>query len=162
MVDDHERIWLSAANDDNEHEVWFDPDEGGTEYIRADKFKELQRQQLADFRKVSQRVNDLSRQLAEARAEHRCNIETLVAEVNDLRRDRNEARAERDEWYKQNLYLQRQIVGQAERDAELNYVRAERDRLAADLKKLCDWVEHEVGADLPFDARAALKVKHDA
>lgn len=31
-----ERLWLSAADADNEHEVWFDPDEGGTPYLRAD------------------------------------------------------------------------------------------------------------------------------
>lgn len=31
-----DRLWLSAADTDNEHEVWFDPDEGGTPYIRAD------------------------------------------------------------------------------------------------------------------------------
>lgn len=31
-----ERLWLSAADTDNEHDVWFDADEGGTEYVRAD------------------------------------------------------------------------------------------------------------------------------
>lgn len=31
-----ERLWLSASDYDNEHNVWFDPDEGGTEYVRAD------------------------------------------------------------------------------------------------------------------------------
>lgn len=31
-----ERLWIGAADDDGEHEVWFDPDEGGTAYIRAD------------------------------------------------------------------------------------------------------------------------------
>ncbi|QJD54364.1 hypothetical protein [Aminobacter phage Erebus] len=35
-VDAPDRIWLSAADSDNEHNVWFDPDEGGTEYVRAD------------------------------------------------------------------------------------------------------------------------------
>lgn len=30
------RLWLSAADEDGEREIWFDPDEGGTEYIRAD------------------------------------------------------------------------------------------------------------------------------
>lgn len=30
------RIWLGAANDDNEREFWVDHDEGGTEYVRAD------------------------------------------------------------------------------------------------------------------------------
>jgi len=34
---------------------------------------------------------------------------------------------------------------------------AERDRLREALTKLCDWIEHEVGAELPFDARAALQ-----
>lgn len=37
MVSDFpERIWMSAPDIDNEHDVWFDPDEGGTEYVRAD------------------------------------------------------------------------------------------------------------------------------
>ena len=31
-----ERIWLGAANEDNEREFWEDPDEGGTEFIRRD------------------------------------------------------------------------------------------------------------------------------
>lgn len=30
------RAWIGAADADNEHEVWFDPDEGGTPYVRAD------------------------------------------------------------------------------------------------------------------------------
>ncbi|MBM7046086.1 hypothetical protein [Rhizobium lusitanum] len=30
-----ERLWLGAANEDGEHYVWFDPDEGGTLYLRA-------------------------------------------------------------------------------------------------------------------------------
>lgn len=30
------RLWLSAPDEDHEHQVWFDPDEGGTEYVRAD------------------------------------------------------------------------------------------------------------------------------
>lgn len=33
-----DRLWLSAGNSDGEHQVWFDPDEGGTMYIRADLF----------------------------------------------------------------------------------------------------------------------------
>lgn len=36
MVDTPERIWMSAPDIDNEHDVWFDPSEGGTEYLRAD------------------------------------------------------------------------------------------------------------------------------
>lgn len=39
---------------------------------------------------------------------------------------------------------------------------AERDRLREALTKLCDWVEHEVGAELPFDARTALKAAMEA
>ena len=31
-----ERLWLASPTEDGEHQVWFDPDEGGTEYIRAD------------------------------------------------------------------------------------------------------------------------------
>jgi hypothetical protein len=31
-----ERIWLSCIDAENEAAVWFDPDEGGTEYVRAD------------------------------------------------------------------------------------------------------------------------------
>ncbi len=31
-----ERVFLGCANDDNEHAVWTESDEGGTEYIRAD------------------------------------------------------------------------------------------------------------------------------
>lgn len=31
-----ERLWLSAPDSDNEHDVWFDAGEGGTEYVRAD------------------------------------------------------------------------------------------------------------------------------
>ena len=31
-----DRIWLSAGDADGEHQVWFDPDEGGTMYVRAD------------------------------------------------------------------------------------------------------------------------------
>lgn len=31
-----ERLWLSAPDIDNEHDVWFDASEGGTEYVRAD------------------------------------------------------------------------------------------------------------------------------
>ena len=31
-----ERVFLGYANDDNEHAVWTESDEGGTEYIRAD------------------------------------------------------------------------------------------------------------------------------
>lgn len=42
MVDAPERIWLSATGPDNEHEVWFDPDEGGTEYVRADLYEALE------------------------------------------------------------------------------------------------------------------------
>ncbi|NTG07185.1 hypothetical protein [Rhizobium rhizogenes] len=30
-----ERLWLGAANEDGEHYVWFDPDDGGTLYLRA-------------------------------------------------------------------------------------------------------------------------------
>ena len=30
------RLWLGAENSDNECEVWFDPDEGGTEYVQTD------------------------------------------------------------------------------------------------------------------------------
>ncbi len=30
------RLWLSAGDTDGEHQVWFDPDEGGTMYVRAD------------------------------------------------------------------------------------------------------------------------------
>ena len=29
-------VWLSAVDEENECQVWFDPDEGGTKYIRAD------------------------------------------------------------------------------------------------------------------------------
>lgn len=32
----NERVWLGCANEDGEHASWFDPDEGGTPYIRAD------------------------------------------------------------------------------------------------------------------------------
>lgn len=31
-----ERLWLGAANEDGEHATWFEPDEGGTAYIRVD------------------------------------------------------------------------------------------------------------------------------
>lgn len=31
-----DRLWLGAADADGEHSVWFDPDEGGTLYVRAD------------------------------------------------------------------------------------------------------------------------------
>ncbi len=31
-----DRLWLGCADADNEHQVWFDPGEGGTEYVRAD------------------------------------------------------------------------------------------------------------------------------
>ena len=31
-----ERIWLSEPDECNYHEVWFDSDYGGTEYIRTD------------------------------------------------------------------------------------------------------------------------------
>lgn len=34
--DEPKLLWLSAADADSEHEVWFDPDEGGTPYLRAD------------------------------------------------------------------------------------------------------------------------------
>ena len=30
------RIWMSNPDDEGEVAVWFDPDEGGNEYIRAD------------------------------------------------------------------------------------------------------------------------------
>jgi len=30
------KLWLSAPDADGIHQVWFDPDEGGTAYIRAD------------------------------------------------------------------------------------------------------------------------------
>lgn len=30
------RLWLSAGDADGEHQVWFDQDEGGTMYVRAD------------------------------------------------------------------------------------------------------------------------------
>ncbi len=36
MSDTPEKLWLSAPDADGEHEVWLDPDEGGTQYIRAD------------------------------------------------------------------------------------------------------------------------------
>lgn len=35
-TDAPEQLWLGAATEDGEHQVWFDPDEGGTLYIRAD------------------------------------------------------------------------------------------------------------------------------
>ena len=41
----------------------------------------------------------------------------------------------------------------AERDA----LAAENERLREALSDLFDWIEHEVGAELPFDARRALK-----
>lgn len=31
-----EKVWLGCADADNEHQVWADPNEGGTEYTRAD------------------------------------------------------------------------------------------------------------------------------
>ena len=31
-----EKLWLSAPDADGEHEIWFDPEEGGTPYLRAD------------------------------------------------------------------------------------------------------------------------------
>ena len=33
---------------------------------------------------------------------------------------------------------------------------ADKARLSEALTGLCDWIENEVGAELPFDARAAL------
>ena len=36
MTDAPKRIWLSAVDEEGEVSVWFDPDEGGTEYLRAD------------------------------------------------------------------------------------------------------------------------------
>lgn len=30
------RLWLSTGDADGEHQVWFDQDEGGTMYVRAD------------------------------------------------------------------------------------------------------------------------------
>ncbi len=54
MVDAPERIWLSAADSDNECEVWTDASEGGTEYIRADKtgHSRSTRDAIAAFLKV--------------------------------------------------------------------------------------------------------------
>lgn len=34
--DEPERLWLSSETSDGHREVWFDPDEGGTLYVRAD------------------------------------------------------------------------------------------------------------------------------
>ena len=31
-----ERIWMSNPDEEGEVAVWFDPDEGGNEYVRAD------------------------------------------------------------------------------------------------------------------------------
>jgi len=45
MTDDlkaPERIWVSAPDSDNEVQCWCDPDEGGTEYIRADRIAALE------------------------------------------------------------------------------------------------------------------------
>lgn len=36
LTSEPERLWLGAADEDNEREVWFDPDEGGAPYLRAD------------------------------------------------------------------------------------------------------------------------------
>lgn len=34
--DEPERLWLSSESSDGHREVWFEPDEGGTTYVRAD------------------------------------------------------------------------------------------------------------------------------
>lgn len=35
-ADAPDRLWLSSADEEGEHAVWFEPDEGGAQYIRAD------------------------------------------------------------------------------------------------------------------------------
>lgn len=43
------------------------------------------------------------------------------------------------------------------RHSDYAAIQAENERLRKALADLCDWIEHEVGAELPFDARRALE-----
>jgi hypothetical protein len=48
------RLWLSAGDADNEHQVWFGPGEGGTPYILADmtvQFHSVQNDLAAEFKR---------------------------------------------------------------------------------------------------------------
>lgn len=58
-VDAPERIWLSAANDDNEREVWTDPCEGGTDYVRADIAARILHEALGEFQQLTGDHQDL-------------------------------------------------------------------------------------------------------
>lgn len=42
MSDRPEKLYLSAPDADHERHVWFDPNEGGTEYVRADLYATLE------------------------------------------------------------------------------------------------------------------------
>lgn len=46
-------------------------------------------------------------------------------------------------------------------EAKLAALSAENERLREALADLCDWIEHEVGAELPFDARRVLEGGND-
>lgn len=48
------RLWLAAQDVDGEHAVWFDPDEGGTAYIRIDLYERLR----AELTWIASRADD--------------------------------------------------------------------------------------------------------
>lgn len=40
MTQTPDRIWMGAPSDDNHHDFWFEPDEGGTPYLFATPARE--------------------------------------------------------------------------------------------------------------------------
>lgn len=53
-----ERLWLSSETSDGHREIWFDPDEGGTEYVRAElSARDAARKALEPFAKAAEEAD---------------------------------------------------------------------------------------------------------
>jgi hypothetical protein len=52
-------------------------------------------------------------------------------------------------------------AGSLSHDEEIATLTARLEALEAALRDLCDWVEHDVGVELPFDARAVLSTNSE-
>lgn len=65
--------------------------------------------------------------------------------------------AERYDFDLMEQRMARDPAGRWVRYSDYDALYAENERLRRALADLCDWIEHEVGAELPFDARRALE-----